>query len=313
MRALPGVEDASIVNAVPFWGYSKARIATGSPERWQSVEVVMVGPRYFATMGVPLLQGRDFTDLDRAERPPVVMVNQAMHRMMWPSERAVGRRIVLDILPSGASAEVIGEVADIHQRGFADAPQPTVYLPYAQYPGPVASLVVRTTIDPKAMIRAVANEIQRIDPTVTVSSVTTMPEVLSSSIALQRLASVVVTAFAGIALLLATLGVVAFTAYTVASRSREIGIRMAFGATPGAIYRLLVGRSGTPVVVGIAIGLCLSVALGGALRGLLFGVEPADPLTLSVCAAGLFVISAIASLITARRAVRVDPARVLRV
>ncbi len=170
---------------------------------------------------------------------------------------------MLDVLRSGAPAKVVGEAANIHQRGFVDAPRPTVYLPYAQYPGPVASLVVRISIDPKAMVGAVASQIQGIDPTATSSNVTTMPEVLSSPIASQRLASVVFTTFAGVALLPATLGVVAFTPYPVALRSREIGIRVAFGATPRAIYRLLLSRSGAPVLIGIGIGSGSSVALGG--------------------------------------------------
>ncbi len=312
VRALPGVRDASVVNGVPFWGYSTMEVAAGDQERWLSADVLMVGPRYFATMGVPLLKGRDFTDFDRVGRPPVVIVNEAMHRKIWPSMAAVGQRMVLGISASGVSAEVVGEVADIHQRGFGTGPQPTVYVPYAQLPSPAATLVVRTSGDAKAMVRVVAHEIQRADPVVTFSNATTMREVLSNSIASQRLASLVFTTFAAIALFLAIIGVFAFTAYTVASHIREIGIRLAFGATSWAIYRLLLRQSVAPVIVGVAIGSGLSIALGTALRGLLFGVAPADPVTLVSCAVGLLLTSCAASLIPARRATRADPAVVLR-
>lgn len=312
VRALPGVRDASVVNALPFWGSSTMKVAADGQDRWLPADVLTVGPRYFATMGVPLLTGRDFTDFDRVGQPPVVIVNEATHREIWPKMTAIRQRVLLGGLSPAVSGEVVGEVPDIHQRGFAGVSQPTVYLPYSQNPGPSATLVVRTSLDSKAMIRAVASEIQRVDPSVTFSNVTTMREVLRDSIASQRIASLVFTTFAALALFLAMIGVFASSAYTVASHIRDIGIRLAFGATPWTIYRLLLGQSVSPVVIGIGIGCGLSVALGMALRGLLFGVGPADPITIISCAVGLLVTSCVASLVPARRATAADPAIVLR-
>jgi predicted permease len=315
IRALPGTEDASIVNALPFWGYSTMNIqrVPAHQEGWFSSQALMVGPRYFSTTKIQLMRGRDFTESEASDSPSVVIINQAMHRKLWPSEAtAVGKRIVLATSAAGRAAEVIGEVADVQQGGLTEPAQPTVYLPYAQFPGPAATLVVRTASSPSTMIRTVAAIIRRTDSNVAFSDVTTMREVISDSLAPQQFASIVLVTFAGLAMVLAVTGVFALTAYIGASRTREIGIRIAVGASHTDICRLILRQSMLPVVAGIAIGSVVSVLFNRVLAGLLFGVRPTDPITIISCSMVLFVTSCSAGLIPARHATKVDPVVALR-
>lgn len=315
IRALPGTRDASIVNALPFWGYSSMNVqrAPAHQDGWFSSQALMIGPRYFSTTGIQIIRGRDVTDSDTSNSLPVVVINQAMHRKIWPSKAtAVGRRIVLGTSAAGREAEVVGEIADVQQRGFNEPAQPTVYLPYAQFSGPTATLVVRTIPPPNTMIRSVATTIQRTDPNVVFSDVTSMREVINDSLAPQQFASTVLGTFAGLALILAVTGVFALTAYIGGSRTREIGIRIAVGASPGDIYRLILQESMLPVVVGIAIGSVVSVVFNRALAGLLFGVGPTDPITIGSCSVILLVASFSAGLIPARHATKADPVLALR-
>jgi putative ABC transport system permease protein len=311
VRAVPGVADASIVNALPFWGYSTMQVTDGEQEPF-AADVLMVGPKYFSTMGVPLLRGRDIEDLDGTGNPTVAIINQAMLRRMWPDGPAVGKRIIDGASGGALSAEIVGVVGDIRQRGYWDSPQPTVYLPYAQYPSPAATLVVRASEDAHGMIRAVADRVEAADETVTLSDVMTMRAILASSIAVQRLVGMVFLAFASLSLSLVVVGVFALAAYTLNSRMREIAIRLALGAAPRATYRLLLIEMGAPVLVGIVVGSGLSLGLGWTLTGLLFGVGPTDPLTLVSCAVGLLLAGFVAVAIPLRRATKAGAAVLLR-
>jgi len=269
----------------------------------------MVSPDFFRTMTIPVLRGRQFTDSDRRGTPGVVILSQDLARRFWPNENPVGRSIASE--NGNLTLMVVGVVGDVRNVNQAVDPRPTMYLPTTQYLFPVMTFVVRTRGDqPSAnVIRKAVNDI---DPLLAVFNVRTFDALLESGTAQPRVTAWLFGVFAALALLLAAIGVYGVLAYVVAQRTREIGVRLALGARPALVRRMVVGHSLKLSLTGIVLGAAGALLAGPALESQLFGVRPRDPVTLAGVAASLLAVALLASYIPARRATRVDPLLALR-
>jgi putative ABC transport system permease protein len=312
----PGVASAAASMALPptivvMAPYLRAdQPAVGIGERpvgqWSAIT-----PRYFRTLGVPIVEGRAFTDRDTEDAPLVCIVSRGLARRAWPNESAIGRKLLVG--RAAGFAEVVGVAGDVKNNGLANEPMPAMYTPYPQRPWPSLRLAVRAAGgDPLALaapIRAAVFEADRDQP---VTNVETMAARLSDSVASARLIVQLIGAFAAIALVMAAAGLYGVIAYTVEQRTREIGVRMALGADPRAVLRLVVFEGARLTAVGIAAGTIAAAVVSRTMRGLLFGVSPADPMIYAGVVALFAVVAAAACLLPARRALRVDPLMAIR-
>jgi putative ABC transport system permease protein len=333
VRALPGVEDASAINHLPMHGdhwrfpYTAEGRSQKRSDPPAAASFRIVYPGYFRTMRIPILLGRDFGADDLAGRAHVVVINESMARRRWPNESPIGRRISVDDPKGGADwYSVIGVVKEVRQGSLTEGTSEEMYFPYlpspsegtiplrlANFLSPVSmTLVIRTGSDPAALIAAVEAVVHSMERDAPVSDVTTMAQVLSREFAQPRFYLLVFGAFGAVALLLAVVGVYGVISYSVARRTREIGLRVALGAPPSGPFRLVVGQGMRLAILGIGIGLAAALGATRYLRSVLFGVEPTDPMTLGA-AIGLLGVTALAACcVPAWRASRVDPMVVLR-
>jgi putative ABC transport system permease protein len=265
-------------------------------------------PGYFNTMGIALRQGRLFDQHDDLDAKRVVLVNEAMVRKHFPHENPLGQRIVM-----GKPMEIVGVVADAKLYGL-DAPvEPAVYVPHAQHSGDSSmAVVVRTEGDPTVVAAAVRREILKLDPEQPISNVRSMEQVLSDSLMLRRVAMLLLTVFASLALTLATVGIYGLTAYSVSRRTHEIGLRVALGASQSQILRMVVGRGLVTSLIGAAIGVAAAFELTRGLSGMLYGVTATDPPVFAGVPLLLIAVSVLASYVPARKATRIDPLVALR-
>jgi predicted permease len=274
-----------------------------------------VGPGYFATMGVRLVRGRDFTDRDRAGAPRVAVVNETFARKFWPGRDAIGRRISDGIAANPADTEwyvVVGVAADGKYRSLGEEPQPFFYLPLLQEPASSATLVVRTTGAIESVTRALRAAVSSIDRAMPVIAVRDITDHLAISLLPSRLAGLVLGTMGATGLLLAALGLYGVLAHAVARRTREFGVRLSLGAPRATIVRLVLHDGLVLTAVGLGAGLGLALAGGRLVSSMLFGIHPADPATLAGVAILLTVTALVACLVPARRAMRVDPVVALR-
>lgn len=274
-------------------------------------------PGYFSTLGIPLRRGREFTAHDNAPgAPPVMMVNENLARQLWPGypdhENPIGRHVKEGYDKAIGWMEVVGIAADIHEGGLANNAVPEFYIPCTVHPPQTAYLVVRTTGDPMGYANAVRNQVLAVDRGQPISDVRTMEEVLDATLGQRRLTMWLLGAFAGVALLLAVIGIYGAIAYSAAQRTQEVGIRMALGAQRGDILRLVVGQGLVLTLVGVALGVLGALALTRVMKGMLFGVTATDPATFVGVALLFMAVGLIASYIPARRAARIDPMMALR-
>jgi hypothetical protein len=272
----------------------------------------MATPGYFATLGLPLAGGREFTDFDGAAAPRVVVVNQMLARTVWGGEDPVGRRLVLDYQGGAYPYEVVGVVRDARFDGPRSEPVPEIFIPHAQNPYLVLNVIARTTLDPLAVAQAARAAALGVDPDQPVHSVTTMDQLLGEAVQMDRFSMLLVTLFAVGGLITAAGGVYALLAYTVVQRRREIALRMALGASPQRVARSIVVESLVLAAAGGTIGLAGAVAASRFARTLLFGVAPQDPITLLTAVVVLLVVVTAASWLPARRASLIDPSRAMR-
>jgi predicted permease len=274
----------------------------------------MVSPDYFATLGVPLHAGRSFDATDRWGSRRVVILNETAARMLWPGEQAVGRKLQLGTagLNGEVDGEVVGVVGDVRYRRLEQAAAPEAYLPALQAGYARTTVFLRTSGDPLAVVPALRSAVRAVDDDLPIYLVRTLEEQIGLALSKARFGSLLLTCFAGVALLLAALGVYGVLSQAVAARRREIGVRIALGAAAGQVERLVLGQGLRLALAGALAGLALALALGGGLRGLLFAVPARDPLTLGVVLLLLLVVAFAACLLPARRAARVDPTLVLR-
>ncbi len=310
LALLPDVRSVSVANIVPLAGDVvrrgfdvRGREAGGSA----STLVNVVGPRYFETLGIPLVRGRGFRWSDRSGAPPVVIVNQAFVRRTFKDEEPLGMFIRTG---DEAHAEVVGVAADTKFLSLTGDPQPLVYYWYAQRPwDPIVH--VRVGGDPEARLRTIQQAVEALDATAIVS-VETLRQAAGLEIALRRGAGILLASLGGLGLLLALVGLYGVMAYTVAARRAEIGLRMALGASAARVLSLVAGHAMTLIVIGLAIGVSASLLLTIPLRVMLAGVSPVDPLALAMTAIVLLAGGVCAGYLPARRATRVDPMIALR-
>jgi putative ABC transport system permease protein len=272
-----------------------------------------VTPDYFRTMGIPLLAGRDFNDADAKDSPNVTIIDERLAREYWPNESPLGKRVRFgppeDNEPWHTIVGVVGTVR--HQRMQEDT-RKSVYLPQAKIPIGGMALVLRTTSNPQELAGALRREVAQLDPDLPVSEVATMEEVVAESIWQPRLYATLFAAFAGGALLLALIGIYGVMAFLVQTRTHEIGVRMALGATARDVFKLIVGRGMKLTLVGVLIGVGGAIALTRLMHSLLFHTSATDPVTFILISVVLSVAAFLACYLPARRAARVDPLIALR-
>jgi predicted permease len=273
-----------------------------------------VSPEHFRVLSIPVLRGRAFENTDRDRRPSVAIINETAARRFWPNQNPIGARIWFgggsrsDWSFPDSSLEVVGVVGDVpYQEGDDRRIIPAVYTSYLQFTYSTRTVMVRATGDPSATLRGVRDAVKRVDPDLALYDLGVLTEQLGGAWAKQRFTSGVLTAFAALALVLAATGVFGVVASLVSERTREIGIRMALGATPGAIGRLVIAQGMRLPVLGLAVGMILAVPAAQALRGLVYGVSPHDPRVFGAVVLLLGGVALAATVIPARRATRVDP------
>jgi predicted permease len=320
LREVPAVQSVAAVTALPmstigsdftrpYWPEHARPEGNAAP----SASVRMATPGYFATLGLPMVAGREFTDADDVDAPRVVIVNQTLARGTWGAEDPVGRQLVLDYQRGPYPYEVVGVVRDDRFDGPRSEPVPEIFIPHAQNPYLVLNVVARTTVDPMAVAQTARASALRVDPDQPVHSVTTMEQLLGDAVQLDRFAMLLITLFAVAGLVTAAAGVYALFAYTVVQRRREIALRMALGASPHRVARSIVLESLVLAAAGGVVGLAGAAALGRFARTLLFGVAPQDPVTLVTAMVVLVVVVVAASGLPARRAALIDPGQAMRI
>jgi putative ABC transport system permease protein len=312
MEALPGVESVAWGEIVPFSDFfdiGSASVEGYRPEPGERMafDFNTVSPGYFRTIGLPLASGREFTSADTATSPPVVMINEAAARRYWRGRVPVGGHI-----NRGRSAEVIGVVRDSRVKKVSDETKPTIYLPLAQNRGANMTLHVRTAGDPRSVLSRVRQELQAIDPRLPVFNLQTLEAQKNGSLYAERLSAMLLTLFGALATALVAVGLYGMLSYAVAERTREIGIRLALGATRGDLLSMVIRRGLVLTLVGSVAGVAGALATVRLLQGLLFGVSPTDPQVFVLVPLGLAAVALLACWIPARRATRLNPLAALR-
>jgi putative ABC transport system permease protein len=326
VRTLPGVESAGVIDDVPLdnGGSHQPVAIEGRPllpmSEQPEVDVRLSTPGYMSALRIPILRGRDISDTDLAGRPAVVLISESMARQFWPGEDAVGKRLTLTFYPD-AVREVVGVVGDVKIDGLDQTrPSPTLYFPLEQISTPAnggwrsfpMTLVVRSSSGSAGMATAVSNAIHEVDREMPVRDILSMDDLVANSLSQQRFNMLLLGAFAGLALLLAAVGIYSVLSYSVKRRVREIGIRLALGARLGDVRRMVVVEGLKPALLGVAIGAAGALALGRVLSSLIYEVKAADPITFLAVTALLAAIALLASIIPAYRATKVDPMTALR-
>jgi predicted permease len=316
---LPGVTLSGAVTSLPFsqffaWGpiTVEGRVPPAG-ENFLNADVRVVTGRYFESLRIPLLRGRLFDPQDTADKPRVALVDDYMAQQLWPGQDAVGKRIRRgDPASNPPWTTVVGVVGRVKQYALDADSRIALYVPQTQVPARAMYVVLRSATDPSAPAAAVKREIRDIDPDLPVYHVRTMQQLVDESLAHRRFSTLLLGLFAALALVLATIGIYGVMAYLVTQGTREIGIRLALGATGSRVLRLVVGRGLAIALAGVAAGLAGALALTRFLRTLLFGVPPTDAATFTAMALLLTTVAVLASLIPARRAARIDPMASLR-
>jgi putative ABC transport system permease protein len=317
VRALPGVASAGAIDSLPLGGGSIQPIAVeGRPQVPMSeqpeVAVRVVEPGFIATMRIPLLQGRQLSSSDVADRPSVIVVSESMAKRFWPGQDPIGKRLKMTFSPE-KSREIVGVVGDVKGDGL-DVLEPvaTLYVPLAQQPTPYMSLVVRTSAPPNTLISAISNAVHEVDREQPVVGVITMDDIVANSLSHQRFSMLLLSAFSGLAVVLAAIGIYSVLAYSVRRRIREIGVRMALGARRADILQMILGQGTKLVFIGTGIGIAAALGLTRLMSSQLFGVTATDPVTFLSVAALIVLVALAACYIPARRATKVDPMVALR-
>jgi putative ABC transport system permease protein len=323
VRALPGVESAALGNHLPLTdahGRTDITIegmALPKPGSFPHPDVHAVSTDYVRTMGMVLERGRAFADTDNETAPEVAMVNEKLARQYWPNEDPVGKRFLWGRFnPAAKTAPkwitVVGVVGDTKMYGLANPARFEVYYPLQQSAPNDMDLVAKSQMDPSALTSAIRGVVSSVDKDQPIFAIATMNKIVSDGVSAQRLTLVLLGLFSGLALVLAAIGIYGVISYSVAQRTREIGVRVTLGAQRGDILRMVLGQGGKIALAGIAIGMVAAFALTRLMAGLLFSVSAGDPATFAAVAALLALVAVFACYIPARRAIRVDPMVALR-
>jgi putative ABC transport system permease protein len=316
---LPGVRAVGVANYIPMTNSGRAAFfeiegrpaprVGDQPGSWISV----VGGHYFEAMGIPLVRGRLPGDADTARTEPVFIIDEELRRRFWPGEDPIGARVAWRKAEGERlSGEIVGVVGRVRWGGMAANPQPTTYFWFPQDPRRELTIVARTLGDPIAIAGAIAGQVTHIDQNQPVAEIRAMRDFVSADLAQPRFTMLLLGSFAAAALLLAAIGLYGVIAFSVTQRTREIGVRVALGAQPRDVVRLVMRRAILLIAAGLAIGIAAALALGGLVARLLYGVTPADPATLLAVALFLAAVAMLATYLPARRATRVDPIVALR-
>ena len=321
---LPGVSSAGAIFGLPLtdFGYTismstlDGRRLSDEEQDARSLQVRVATPAYFRSMGIPVVRGRAFENGDRIGAPPVVLVNETAAARLWPNDNPLGHEFTLGTrmgqggVPAGGT--VVGIVRDVHDFGPLQAVRPAVYLSHAQFPMGFMTVTVKTGADPRALIEPMRALLNEIDPDLPIFRVRSMPQIAGDAVAQPRVYLLLLSLFAGVAVLLAALGIYGVLTHAVAQRTREIGIRLALGAARTGVVTMVVRQAVVLACTGLLIGLALALGASRLIEGLLFGIESSDVLTYTAVAAGLLCVALAASYLPARRASRIDPMRALR-
>jgi putative ABC transport system permease protein len=315
-KAMPGVESVGFVSAGPqFGGFETTDVlpegeaAAGAGDYPQAV-YFNASPNYFATLGVPLLRGRDFSSADNPAAPQVAIINQTMAQRFWPNQSAIGKRLTL--VRQQSAVEIVGIVGDIERYGLDENVQPEIYFPYSQQARWATYFVVRSNTAAGTFREIFQSRLANIDSEIRLSRTSSMDNLIASSLKRPRFNLVLVAIFATTALLLAAVGIYGVMSYLVEQQTREIGIRSALGAKRSHILRLVIGHGVGMAFIGIVLGLVASFGFTRFLASLLYSVRPVDPITFIGTSILLLIVSALACYIPARRATKVDPLEALR-
>ncbi len=317
IAALPEVESAATVTpTLPFtFNFSQAEMKIDNRtyvegQRGETIENVAISPGYLGTLGIRLVEGRDVGAADTAGAPDVAIINSTMARRFWPGESPLGH--TLSIASTGRTYRVIGVNADHKQHGVLEQPAPFVYFAAAQRPSRYNFLVARTSGDAAALVAAMRRELLALEPGLVVMDASTMDAHMAAALLPARVGALLAGAFGGLGTLLAAIGLYGVVAFSVARRTKEIGLRMALGAQPSGVLAMVMGQGFSLVAVGLVLGAGLAAGAAFLLRGLLYGVTPLDPTAWSAAAAVMLVAALVANAVPARRAMRVEPLKALR-
>jgi predicted permease len=319
IAALPGVEAVGIASASPLGGggfyLGRSMVAEGRdviPANELSVNWNITTPGYFAALRIPILRGRDFTSRDDTLSPPVMIVNETFAKRMFGAESPLGKR-AMSSRDEKVEREIVGVVRDVKYFGASDSSRALVWVPYAQRNGwGQGILTVRTRGNPTGALAAIRRELKAIDGAIALANVVTMDEAMERSMAGDRLIAVLLGAFAGLALVLAAIGIFGVLSYAMAQRTRELGIRLALGAQRGDVVRLVARETAPMVASGVVVGLLAALGLTRFVRTMLYEIQPNDPATFAAVGITLAAVAVVAALVPARRASRVDPLIAIR-
>jgi putative ABC transport system permease protein len=318
VRRHPAVRSAAVATSFPLYGEQSVRSVhiEGQPivprEELPQADFWMVSPDYFKTLGIPLLQGRVFTDSDTDAGPPVAVVSRSLARRSWPGQSPIGRRISSPSIANGMGLTVIGVVDDVRQAGLEIEPKDAFYLSFLQTGGMEMSVLVRTVGDPAILVNEIRRAVHALDPEQPVADIRTLAEIRSRSIAPSRLRAGLLAVFALLAFTITAIGLNGVVAFMVGQRTPEIGLRMALGADRISLLRLVMRQGLLPVLLGLALGWAGAWAGGRLLASVLFGVQPADPFTFLATSLALLACAVAACFFPARRAAFIDPIVALR-
>jgi len=313
VRNLPGVQDAAIGVVPPGFGHATNGFGIEGrpmpPGQFPIARQFAVSAAYLRVMGIPILRGRNLAASDTASANPVALVSETFARRFFPGEEVLGKRI--RSARNEAWRTIVGVVGDVKTAGLAVAPEAVFYFPYQQAASDPA-LVIRTALDAAALGPALRKRVAQLDPLQPVASIETMEQHLTDSVSRPRLATILLACFAALGLLLAGVGLYGVMSFLVRWRFREIGIRLAIGAQPRDVMRMVLTRSLRVMLAGTAVGIGCALWLNRLMHGLLYGISPADPLTFGAAVVFLCVVGVTASYVPARQAARIDPMATLR-
>jgi putative ABC transport system permease protein len=312
VEQIPGIQSAGLTDVLPLGQQNDREYFTIENRPLPAGQELVadfrrISPRFLSTMGIALLNGRLLSDRDNHEAPPVILIDETLAHQYWPNENPLGRRMKL----WGEFREVVGIVSQVHHYGLEKQPEPTIYAPFEQMTDKAMALAVRTTMDTQAVVNAVKQAVWSVDRGQPIFQIRSMEEYVSLADTAPRVSTQLLTIFAVISMFLAALGIHGVVSYGVAQRTREFGLRMALGSTPGQLKSLVIRNGLKTAVIGLLAGMAGAAALASALRALLYGVAPLDPEVLAGVAILLLTVALIANYVPAHRATRIDPMQAL--
>jgi putative ABC transport system permease protein len=316
VKNLPGVQSAGLTHSMPLvgdyvLGFNIEGRPAVAPSDLPNTNYYAVTPEYFRAMGIRLVRGRVFTAQDDAKAPRVALINETMARQHFPNEDPIGKRINITNGPD-AWREIIGIVGDIKQYGVDKATSNQAYEPFAQVPFSSLNVVIRTNGSPAALLGAIRPAVYAVDKDQPIGTIRPLEEIVAESIARQRFAMTLLTVFSLVALVIAAVGIYGVMAYSVVQRTGEFGIRMALGAQPRDVLRLVLTQGGKLIGLGLIAGLVATLATSRAMGSMLFNTSAQDPLTLGMTTLLLGAVAMVACLLPASRATKVNPIEALR-